>query len=85
MGLHTGAPLLGAEGYVGFDVHRGARVGALADGGQTVFSPTTAVLLDGEPLRDLGLHRLKDFEGATRLYQLGLPLRAVRSTGHDSG
>jgi predicted ATPase len=70
MGLHTGA-LLGAEGYVGIDVHRGARVGALADGGQTVLSPTTAVLLDGEPLRDLGLHRLKDFEGATRLYQLG--------------
>ena len=25
-----------------------------------------------EPLRDLGLHRLKDFEGAARLFQLGL-------------
>ncbi len=34
-------------------------------------SQTTAALLDGEPLRDLGLHRLKDFEGATRLHQLG--------------
>ncbi len=71
IGLHTGAPKLDAEGYIGIDVHRGARVGALAHGGQTVVSPTTAALLDGEPLRDLGLHRLKDFEGATRLHQLG--------------
>ena len=30
MGLHTGAPMTTAEGYVGIDVHRGARVGALA-------------------------------------------------------
>ena len=71
MGLHTGAPTLVAEGYIGIDVHRGARVGALAHGGQVVLSPTTAALLDGRPLRDLGLHRLKDFEGATRLFQLG--------------
>ena len=71
IGLHTGAPKLAAEGYIGIDVHRGARVGALAHGGQTVVSPTTAAFLDGEPLRDLGLHRLKDFEGATRLHQLG--------------
>jgi predicted ATPase/class 3 adenylate cyclase len=71
MGLHTGAPTLTAEGYIGIDVHRGARVGALAHGGQIVVSPTTAALLDGRPLRDLGQHRLKDFEGATRLSQLG--------------
>jgi predicted ATPase/class 3 adenylate cyclase len=71
MGLHTGTPVLGAEGYVGIDVHRGARVGALAHGGQILVSPATAGLLDGEPLRDLGPHRLKDFEGATRVYQLG--------------
>jgi predicted ATPase len=71
MGLHTGAPTLTDEGYVGIDVHRGARVGALAHGGQIVLSPATAALLDGRPLRDLGLHRLKDFDGATRLAQLG--------------
>jgi predicted ATPase/class 3 adenylate cyclase len=83
MGLHTGTPLLGAEGYVGIDVHRGARVGALAHGGQIIVSATTAVLLDGELLLDLGTHRLKDFDGATRLYQLGegafAPLRAPGS------
>ena len=28
-------------------------------------------MLDGEVLVDLGTHPLKDFEGATRLYQLG--------------
>ena len=71
MGLHTGTPLLGPEGYVGIDVHRGARVGALAHGGQILLSPAAAGLLDGEPLLDLGSHRLKDFEGATHLYQLG--------------
>ena len=71
MGLHTGVPLQTSEGYVGIDVHRGARVAALAHGGQVVISPATAALLDGETLLDLGLHRLKDFGGATRLHQLG--------------
>jgi predicted ATPase len=71
MGLHTGTPTLTAEGYVGEDVHRGARIAALAHGDQILVSPTTAALLDAEPLRDLGRHRLKDFEGAVRLYQLG--------------
>jgi predicted ATPase/class 3 adenylate cyclase len=71
MGLHTGVPTLTTEGYVGSDVHRGARVAALAHGGQIVVSPTTAALLDGHVLGDLGSHRLKDFDGATRLAQLG--------------
>jgi predicted ATPase/class 3 adenylate cyclase len=71
MGLHTGVPTFTGEGYVGSDVHRGARVAALAHGGQIVLSPATAALLDGGALRDLGLHRLKDFEAATRLWQLG--------------
>ncbi len=71
MGLHTGTPSLTAEGYIGVDVHRGARVAALAHGGQIVLSPTTAALLEDRPLRDLGRHRLKDFDGMTRLFQLG--------------
>ena len=48
--------------YVGIDVHRGARVGALAHGGQVILSAATAALVEDEPLRDLGRHRLKDFE-----------------------
>jgi predicted ATPase/class 3 adenylate cyclase len=71
MGLHTGAPTVTPEGYVGVDVHRGARVAALAHGRQILVSPATAALLDGERLLDLGTHRLKDFDGATRLFQLG--------------
>ena len=71
MGLHTGAPTATQEGYVGEDVHRGARIAALAHGDQILVSPTTAALLEAQPLHDLGRHRLKDFEGAVRLYQLG--------------
>jgi predicted ATPase/class 3 adenylate cyclase len=83
IGLHTGQPTVTGEGYVGVDVHRGARIAALAHGGQTLLSPATASLLDGEPLADLGQHRLKDFDGATRLHQLGAgafaPLRTPGS------
>jgi predicted ATPase/class 3 adenylate cyclase len=82
MGMHTGTPTLTAEGYVGVDVHRGARVAALAHGGQVVVSPSTAALLDGIELADLGAHRLKDFEGATRLHQLGTrPFPPLRTPG----
>jgi predicted ATPase/class 3 adenylate cyclase len=71
MGLHTGVPTATVEGYVGLDVHRGARIAALAHGDQILVSPSTAALVESEPLRDLGQHRLKDFDGAVRLYQLG--------------
>ena len=71
IGLHTGVPTPTPEGYVGLDVHRGARIAALAHGDQILLSSTTAALLDTEPLRDLGQHRLKDFESTVRLYQLG--------------
>lgn len=71
MGVHTGTPTATEEGYVGEDVHRGARIAALAHGDQILVSATTAALLEPEPLRDLGPHRLKDFEGSVRIYQLG--------------
>ncbi len=71
MGLHTGTPSVTAEGYVGIDVHRGARVAALAHGGQVILSATTAALVDDQPLRDLGRHRLKDFDAPAQLFQLG--------------
>src|SRR4051794_29286844 len=44
MGLHTGTPTVAAEGYVGIDVHRAARVAALAHGGQVIVSASTAAL-----------------------------------------
>src|SRR4051794_21810371 len=33
MGLHTGEPRLTEEGYVGLDVHKGARIAAVGHGG----------------------------------------------------
>ena len=38
MGLHTGEPAVGDERYVGLGVHRAARIGAVAHGGQVLLS-----------------------------------------------
>lgn len=46
MGLHTGEPRLTDEGYVGLDVHKGARIAAVGHGGQVLLSPTTRALVD---------------------------------------
>ena len=85
MGVHTGEPLVTAEGYVGMDVHRAARIASSAHGGQILVSETTRRLLEADaPLRDLGEHRLKDLIGAERLFQLGdgdfPPLRTLDAT-----
>jgi predicted ATPase len=71
MGIHTGAPLLTEEGYVGADVHRAARIAAAGHGGQILASAATAALVEGRGLRDLGEHRFKDLAAAERVYQLG--------------
>jgi predicted ATPase len=72
MGLHTGEPATTAEGYVGMDVHRGARIAAAGHGGQVLVSETThAALGDGAALRDLGEQRLKDLGAPIRIFQLG--------------
>src|SRR2546426_5307484 len=74
-GLHTGEPRLPEEGYVGLDVHKGARIAAVGHGGQVLLSQTTRALVDAD-VRDLGVHRLKDLSAPERIYQLevdGLP------------
>jgi predicted ATPase/class 3 adenylate cyclase len=70
MGVHTGEPTRTAEGYVGVDLHRGARVMAAAHGGQVLLSEATRSLLGDVAVRDLGEHRLKDLSQPQRLYQL---------------
>ena len=45
MGIHTGTPHVTDEGYVGADVHRAARIAAVAHGGQVLVSSATAELL----------------------------------------
>jgi predicted ATPase len=75
MGLHTGEPRVAGEGYVGIDVHKGARIAAVGHGGQVLLSQTTRALVD-HAARDLGAHRLKDLSAPERIYQLeidGLP------------
>jgi predicted ATPase/class 3 adenylate cyclase len=75
MGLHTGEPRLTEEGYVGLDVHKGARIAAVGHGGQVLLSSTTRALVDAG-VRDLGPHRLKDLSAPERIFQLeieGLP------------
>jgi predicted ATPase len=70
VGLHTGAPLLTEEGYVGGDVHRAARIAAAGHGGQVLVSASTASLVDSE-LTNLGEHRFKDLGAPERVFQLG--------------
>jgi predicted ATPase/class 3 adenylate cyclase len=75
MGLHTGSPRRHENGYVGFDVHKAARIRSLAHGGQVVVSDSTAVLVGedlpgGLDLRDLGEHRVDDVPGPVRVHQL---------------
>ena len=72
MGIHTGEPELRDRGYVGLDVHRGARICAAAHGGQIVLSSVTRSLAreeSGLSFVDLGRHRLRDV-GDERLFQL---------------
>ncbi len=81
MGIHTGEPWSGEEGYVGMDVHRAARVAHVGHGGQVLLSETTTALVrdelpQGVSTLDLGGHLLKDLNHPERLSQLvieGLP------------
>ncbi|TMF13616.1 MAG: LuxR family transcriptional regulator [Chloroflexi bacterium] len=85
MGLHTGKALLTNGDYVGLELHRGARIAAAAHGGQIVLSRATRVLLgEGLPLRDLGEHRVRDFEEPVWIFQIGKtifpPLKTISNT-----
>lgn len=71
MGIHTGTPYLGEEGYVGTDVHRAARIAACGHGQQVLISSATTAVIGTAGVRDLGLHRLKDLSAPERIYQLG--------------
>jgi len=67
MGLHTGEPQVGDEGYLGLDVVRAARISSAGHGGQILISETTRALLgnqlpDGVAVHDLGQQHLKDVQ-----------------------
>ena len=94
MGVHCGEATRTATGLVGLEVHRAARVAAVAWGGQVLVSEAAGVLVrdwlpPGVALTDLGTHRLKDLGRPERIFQLcaaGLPaefppLRSLGSPG----
>src|SRR5262249_39710198 len=58
MGLHTGEPTVGDEGYLGLDVVRAARISAAGNGGQILISETTRALLGNDPPENLSIHHL---------------------------
>jgi class 3 adenylate cyclase len=73
MGIHTGEPSVGGEGYLGVDVVRAARICSAASGGQVLVSESTRALVGGTDLEDVGVHQLKDMDQPERLFQLVLP------------
>jgi len=82
MGLHTGEPHVGDEGYLGIDVVRAARIAAAGHGGQILVSETTRALLgnqlpDGVAVFDLGEQNLKDVQHE-HIYELSVDGRSAR-------
>jgi class 3 adenylate cyclase len=76
MGLHTGEPVVGDEGYVGMDVVRAARICSAGHGGQILLSETTRALVGNDlparvSVRDLGKQNLKDVQ-REHVYELAL-------------
>jgi class 3 adenylate cyclase len=85
LGLHTGEPAIGDEGYTGLDVVRAARIAAVGSGGQVLLSDTTRAIVAGDlpegvELRSLGEQRLKDIDRPEPLHELVIdevPVSAV--------
>jgi class 3 adenylate cyclase len=81
MGVHTGEPHVGEEGYLGLDVVRAARISAAGHGGQILISETTRALLgnqlpDGVAVHDLGQQHLKDVQHE-HIYELTIDGRSL--------
>ena len=77
IGLHTGEPVIGDEGYTGLDVVRAARIAAVGDPGQVLISDTTRAIAagdlpDGVSLRALGERALKDIDRPEPIWELAI-------------
>jgi len=75
LGLHTGEPVVGEEGYTGLDVVRAARIAADGKGGQILLSEATRAIVgddlpQGVGVRELGERTLKDIDRPEPLYEL---------------
>lgn len=92
MGVHSGEAHERDGDYFGPALNRIGRLHAIAHGGQVVVSDATEPLVrDHVELRDLGRHRLRDFDENTPIFQLvadGLsdefpPLRTSAVAAHN--
>jgi class 3 adenylate cyclase len=75
LGLHTGEPAVGEDGYTGLDVVRASRIAAVGRGGQVLLSDTTRAIVagdlpDGVAIHSLGDQRLKDIDQPEALHEL---------------
>jgi class 3 adenylate cyclase len=77
MGLHTGEPAVGDEGYLGVDVVRAARLSATGAGGSVLLSETTRALIgsslpEGVSVHPVGERILKDIDEPERVFELAI-------------
>ena len=87
MGLATGEAELRAGDYFGAVLNRAARVMAAGHGGQILLADSTAGLLSGVDLLDLGPRRLRDLPTPVGVFQLqaaGLRTEFPQLRGVDS-
>ena len=85
MGLATGEAELRDGDYFGAVLNRAARVMAAGHGGQILLADSTAGLLSGVDLVDLGPRRLRDLPTPVEMFQVrapGLCGRIFRRCGH---
>ncbi len=92
IGLHTGEPHVGDEGYLGLDVVRAARICTAARGGQVLLSEATRALLGsslpaGVEVYPRGERRLKGIDEPERVFELeieGAPVPDAEATADDA-
>jgi class 3 adenylate cyclase len=73
IGIATGEAELRDGDYFGTVLNRAARVMAAGHGGQVLVADSTAALLSGVDLEDLGPRRLRDLPNAIGLFQVRAP------------
>ena len=73
MGIATGEAELRGDDYFGPTLNRAARVMAAGHGGQVLLAQSTASMLSGVDLLDLGERRLRDLSGPQRIFQVCSP------------
>jgi class 3 adenylate cyclase len=74
-GIHTGEVELSGGDVQGIAVHIGARISALAGGGEVLVSATVKDLVAGSGIQfdDRGTHRLKGVPGEWRVFSVSTP------------